>query len=391
MKPRERVLRAIERTEPDRVPIDFGGTCWSIVDSPHMPYHPYHELCKYLGIEDYAEPSSEPLMYEVNNVDERILQRFGVDIRYMYPHDLPLRYDPQGGAIVGAFGMRMKPVGYYGEADRYPMRDLNTVQEIEDYPDWPDPDHPVYMQEGLREEAVALREQFEEYAIGIDLVDICGVQFDLAGVLFGIDRWMYNLKNRPDLHHAWMNKYLRVTDKIVKNILSQVGDIVDIVVIVNDFGTQQGPFVSYDDYVKHLKPYEARQIARVKEGAPNARILMHSCGSIITVIKDRAEMGVDVQNPMNPLAKNMNAEYLKEHFGNIISFHGGGDIQRLLPFGTPEKIQKEVKRLIKIWMPTGGWIAAPSHNIQPDTPPENIVAMYDTLQEFGDGKFVLEV
>jgi len=163
------------------------------------------------------------------------------------------------------------------------------------------------------------------------------------------------------------------------------------VVIVNDFGTQQGPFVSYDDYVKHLKPYEARQIARVKEGAPNARILMHSCGSIITVIKDRAEMGVDVQNPMNPLAKNMNAEYLKEHFGNIISFHGGGDIQRLLPFGTPEKIQKEVKRLTKIWMPTGGWIAAPSHNIQPDTPPENIVAMYDTLQEFGDGKFVLEV
>ena len=102
-------------------------------------------------------------------------------------------------------------------------------------------------------------------------------------------------------------------------------------------------------------------------------------------------MAVDVQNPMNPLAKNMNAEHLKEQFGDIISFHGGIDIQRLLPFGTPEQIKMEVKRLIKIWMPTGGWIAAPSHNIQPDTSPENIVAMFETLQEFGDGEFVLSV
>ncbi len=391
MKPRERVLRAIERSGPDRVPIDFGGSCWSIVDSPHMPHHPYRELCRYLGIEDYEEPSSEPSMYEVNNVDERIKQRFGVDIRYMYPHQPPLQYDPQGGAIVGPYAMRMKPVGYYGSPDRYPMRDLNTVEEIENYPDWPDPDHPVYQQQGLREEALAFREGFNDHAIGIELGMLCGVQFDLAEVMIGLDRWMYNLKQHPDLHHAWMNRHLRVTDKIIENILTQVGDIVDIVSIANDFGTQQGPFVSHDDYVKHLKPYEAAQIARIKKWAPNVKILMHSCGSIDTVIKDRAEMAVDVQNPMNPLAKNMNAEHLKEQFGDIISFHGGIDIQRLLPFGTPAQIKKEVKRLIKIWMPTGGWIAAPSHNIQPDTSPENIVAMFETLQEFGDGGFVLSV
>ncbi len=111
----------------------------------------------------------------------------------------------------------------------------------------------------------------------------------------------------------------------------------------------------------------------------------------MSVIKDRTEIGLDVLNSMNPLAKNMTGEYLEEKSGDIISFHGGVDIQRLLPFGTPETIKKELKRLIKILMPAGGWIAAPSHNIQPDTPPENIVAMYDAIQEFGDGKFVLEV
>lgn len=391
MKPRERVLCAIERNGPDRVPIDFGGACWSIVDSPHMPHRPYCELCRYLGIEDYEEPSSEPLMYEVNNVDERIKRQFGVDIRYMYPHDLPFRYDPQGGAIVGTYGVRMKPIGYYGTPDRYPMREFSTVEEIEDYADWPDPDHPVYQQEGLREEALAFRERFEEYAIGIELGGLCGVLFDQAELMFGIDRWLFNLRHRPDLHHAWMNKYFRVTDRIVENILTQVGDIVDIVTIANDFGTQQGPYVSHDDYVKHLKPYEVRLVARIRKWAPNVKILMHSCGSIYTIIRDRAEMGVDVLNPMNPLAKNMDAEYLKEHFGDIISFHGGIDIQRLLPFGTPKEIRQEVKRLIKIWMPTGGWIAASSHNIQPDTAPENIVAMFEALQEFGDGRFVLEV
>jgi uroporphyrinogen decarboxylase len=391
MNSRERVLRGIERTQPDRVPIDFGGVCWSIVDSPFMPHHPYFELCKHLGIEDYEKPITGPLMFEVDNVDERIRQIFGVDIRYMFPHDLPLRYDPRGGAVIGTFGMRTKPVGYYGTPDVYPMRDLNTIQEIEKYPDWPDLDHPVYKQEGLREEALALRQKFEEYAIGIELGNLCGVQFDLAEMMFGIDRWLYNLKNRPDLHHAWMNKYLRTTDKIAENILRQVGDVIDIVVVYNDFGTQQGPYVSHDDYVKHLKPYEEQLIQRVKKWVPNAKILMHSCGSIYTVIKDRAEMGVDVLNPMNPLAKNMNAEYLKEHFGDIMSFHGGVDIQRLLPFGTVEKIKEELKRLIKIWMPLGGWIAAPSHNIQPDTPPENIIAMYETLQEFGDGDFITEI
>ena len=132
-------------------------------------------------------------------------------------------------------------------------------------------------------------------------------------------------------------------------------------------------------------------IGNIKKFAPGAKVIMCSCGSIVAVIKDRAEIGLDVLNSMQPFAKNMNTKNLKEQFGEIMSFHGGIDVQRILPYGTPADIRKEVKRLIKIWMPTGGWIGAASHNIQPDVPPENIVAMFDALQEFGDGKFISEV
>lgn len=139
------------------------------------------------------------------------------------------------------------------------------------------------------------------------------------------------------------------------------------------------------------KPHEAMLIGNIKKLAPGAKVIMYSCGSIVAVIKDRAEMGLYVLNSMQPFAKNMNAENLKEQFGDIMSFHGGIDVQQILPYGTPADIRKEVKRLIKTWMPTGGWIGAASHSIQPDVLPENIVAMFDALQEFGDGKFISEV
>lgn len=383
MKSRERVLAAIERKGVDRVPIDFGGGCCSIVDSPFQELRPYKRLCDYLGIKDYAEPISGPFMYEVSNIDERILQRFGVDIRYVYPNGAPLYFDPQGGAVIGVFGVRMKPTGYYGTPDRHPMRDFSSVEEIESYPYYPDHYDPVYDQTGFREKVLKLREE-TDYAIGLELATGgLGYTIDIMISLFGLDRFMFNLKKRPDLHHAFLNKHMRVTDGILQKVMDAAGDLIDVFTIFSDFGTMQGPFTSEEDYVRHIKPYEASLIDRIKRRSPGAKVMMHSCGSIVSAIPHRAEIGLDVQNPMNPLAKNMSSEYLKAQFGEIISFHGGVDIQRLLPFGTPQEITKAIRELIKIWGQAGAWIAAPSHNIQPDTPPENIVAMYDALQEFG--------
>ncbi len=377
MTSRERVLKAINHQEPDRIPIDFGASCWTIVDAPNMPEHNYLRLCKYLGIKDPEPPIRGILMNEVDNVDERILKRFGVDCRYLMAGGH--LQDVGNGVMQSDFGMRFRQLGHYNDPDKYLWRDLNTVEEIENCPLWPDPDDPIYA-EGLREKAKNLHEN-TDYAIGIEL-GVCGCIADLMTMCFGMDKWMLNMKLNPRVYYAWINKYLNVTDKIVASILTAVGDYIDLVVISNDFGTQQGLNMSHDDYCHFFKPYEARLVQRIKLYT-KAKVIEHSCGSIWSIIKDRAEIGIDVQNPIQPLAANMNAEYLKKNFGDIMCFHGGIDIQRLLPFGTPKEIREEVKRLIRIFGPGGGWIAAPSHNIEPETPPENIVAVYDTLQEFG--------
>lgn len=383
MKSRDRVIAAIEKTGVDRVPIDFGGSCCSMVDSPFQELRPYKRLCDCLGIKEYDEPISGPYMYNVCNIDERILQRFGVDIRYVHPNGAPLYFDPQGGAVIGVFGIRMKPVGFYGTPDRHPMRDFNSIEQIESYPYYPDPDDPAYEQTGFRERVLKLRTE-TDYAIGLDLgTGGVGAIIDIMISLFGMERFLYNIKRRPDLHHAFLNKHIRATDGILDKIMAAAGDLIDIFTIFSDFGTMQGPFMSEEDYIRQIKPYEAGLIGRIKRRAPAAKVMMHSCGSIVSAIPHRAEVGLDVQNPMNPLAKNMEPASLKEQFGELISFHGGIDIQRLLPFGTPREIAGAVRELVKIWGPAGGWIAAPSHNIQPDTSPENIVALYDALQEYG--------
>jgi uroporphyrinogen decarboxylase len=379
MTPRERVLKAINHEEPDRIPIDFGtACCWSIVDAPNMPEHAYLNLCKYLGIKDPVKPIRGALMNEVDNVDERVLQRFGVDTRYSMPGGHPLE-EVDNEAMRGPLGIRFKPVGHYNDPDKFPMRDFATVEEIKNYPFWPDPDDPIYT-EGLENRFKAIYEN-TDYAIGLELV-FWGVVSDAQSLLFGLDKWLMNMKLRPELYHGWMKKYFETTDKIVARVLTAVRNYIDLVVIYNDLGTQERLFMSHKDYVESFKPYEGQLIQRVKEHC-DAKVIMHSCGSTSSVIKDRAELRLDVINPIQPLAANMDAEYLKKNFGDIICFHGGIDIQRLLPFGTPKTIREEIKRLISILGPGGGWIAAPSHNIEPETPPENIVAMFDALQEFG--------
>jgi len=382
MTSRERVLKTINHEEPDRIPIDFGARCWSIVDAENMPEHNYLRLCEYLGIKDPEPPMRGALMNEVDNIDERVLKRFGVDCRYLRPGGHLKKVEP--GIRQGDFGLRFRQLGHYGDPDKYLWRELNTVEEIENCPLWPDPDDPIYAQsvypEGLRKRAKYLHEN-TDYAIGMEL-NFFGVLADNMTMLFGLDKWLLNMKLNPKVYYAFVNKYLSVTDKIVASILTAVGDYIDLVVIYNDFGSQQALIMSYDDYCKFFRPYEARLVQRIKLYT-KAKVIEHSCGSVWSIIKDRAEMGVDVLNPCQPLAANMSAEYLKKNFGDIMCFHGGIDIQRLLPFGTPKEIREEVKRLIRIFGPGGGWIAAPSHNIEPETPPENIVAMFDALQEFG--------
>ncbi len=140
--------------------------------------------------------------------------------------------------------------------------------------------------------------------------------------------------------------------------------------------------MSLQQWTEFFRPDFARVIKRIRKHT-KATIFMHNDGSIVQYLDDLAEVGVGIINPIQPLASKMNPEYLKENFGSKLCFHGGIDVQRLLPSGTVQEVRREVERTISILAP--GYILAPSHLIGPDVPPENIVAMYDTAREFHVG------
>ena len=192
------------------------------------------------------------------------------------------------------------------------------------------------------------------------------------------------MKLDPKFYHQLSGKLLEIGTAVHEQFFSGIGQYLDGVNIHDDLGTQTGLFMSHDDYVQFIKPYTAEIIKTIRKYIrPEAKIILHSCGSVYDAIPDLIEIGVDVLNPVQPLARNMEPWRLKKEFGKDIAFLGGFDIQRLLPRGTVEQIREGAKKLIEEYASGGGFIFATSHNIEPDTPPENIVAAFDAAYEYG--------
>ena len=166
-----------------------------------------------------------------------------------------------------------------------------------------------------------------------------------------------------------------------------VGDKIDTILVGDtDIGTQKGELFSPDIFRELYKPYFKQMNDWVHENT-NWKTFYHSCGSIANLLDDFVEMGVDIINPVQCSAKNMGAEQLKKHYGEKLTFWGGGiNTQWTLPFGTVEDVKKEVIDRLQIFSKGGGYIFSTIHNIQANTPPENIVAMFEAYKEFNESK-----
>ena len=174
----------------------------------------------------------------------------------------------------------------------------------------------------------------------------------------------------------------------VRRIYSGVGKYVDAAVVYDDLGFQTGPLMSLADYREFYKPYQAETIHHIRKYLrPEAKIILTSSGSIFQFIPDLIEIGVNILSPLQPLARNMEPWRLKKEYGGDVSFLGGFDIQRLLPFGTAEDIREGVKLLLSEYAKGGGYIFSASYIMQYNTPPENIVAMFDAAHEYGNYPF----
>ena len=175
---------------------------------------------------------------------------------------------------------------------------------------------------------------------------------------------------------------LDINIRTVENLLSEVGKEVDIVKIADDLGTQRGLQVSPDFFRKSIKPRFEKYFNVIRQFSPDLKILFHSCGSIEPILGDLIDIGVDIINPVQVSAENMDSAYLKEKYGDHLAFWGAIDTQHVLPNGSPEEVRREVEHRIRDLGKDGGYILGAVHNIQPGVPPKNIVTMYKHAKMF---------
>jgi uroporphyrinogen decarboxylase len=369
MKSRDRVLRAFNFKETDRIPIDFGGTVITSLD-----YYAHKNLKKFLGIKDNNDPIIDYTMGTVQPC-EQIKLMFDSDFRrvalnFGTPNIINNMYED-------GFGMKLKkaePHEYY-DVVYHPLEDAN-IEDL-DKMKLPDPNNPE-LYYGLKDKAKDLYEN-TDYAIVAD----CGVPgfYETSQKLRGYENLACDLMLDANFLTTLYDKLFELQKVFFKNYLDEVGKYVQVICYADDLGMQDRLQMSPDTYRKILKPYHKKIFKFIHEIA-DVKILLHCCGSIYPVINDLIDAGVDILNPVQTRANDMDLGKLKENFHNRIIFWGGIDEQYLLPHGSKEEIESEVKRAIRIMGKGGGYVLAPSHNIQEDTPPENIIVMYETANKY---------
>lgn len=381
MDSRDRLLAALKHQEPDRIPFDIGGTVTSGIHRIA-----YENLLNYLGVEKREVKICEYLQ-QLAVVDEDVLTRLGVDVRPLYSN-MPQRFIPEffvegdSEKFYDMFRIKWrKPIGHglYFDMEEHPFADFTTVKEVEDF-EFPDPLEAVRY-EGVGERAKAIK---ANTGAGITLAGIYAGIVETACWLRGMENFMVDVAADRKMAEAILDKIVEFKARYWDKALKLFGDQVDVVIEADDLGTQSSLLFSPQQYREVIKPRHKYLFDTIKKAKPDVFIFVHSCGSIVSLLPDFIEVGVDAINPVQVTAKDMDTRVLKKEFGKDLTFWGGGiDSTNILNKGTTQQVKDEVKRRIEDLAPGGGFVFAAVHNIQPDVPPQNIIAMVEALREYG--------
>jgi uroporphyrinogen decarboxylase len=371
MTSRERLLTALRHEEPDRVPIDWGGGTTGIEAEA------YDRLKQLLGFEG----PTKTFVRDHVEIDEAILQRFGIDTRYVRmgaPRAYRFELAPDN-SYVDIWGTRWRkpPSSLYYDMVEFPIKDA-TLDDLKRYR-WPDP-HDPGRTDGLRERARRLAEETDRAVV----LDVAGFGvFEQGWALRGFENFLADLIAEAAFAEALIQGVADYQMALYERVLAEVGPYVDVVMVAEDLGTQSGPMVLPEIYRRMIKPAQKRVWNFIKSRT-TAKLFLHSCGAVRAFIPDLVEIGVDILNPVQVAAKGMDPKALKAEFGRDLTFWGGGcDTQKVLTFGTPDQVEAEVRRRIAELAPGGGFVFNQIHNVQPQVPAENIVRMLDTVLEYG--------
>lgn len=372
---RERVLLALNHQEPDRVPIVFGAD-----GSTAMLVPAYENLKQHLGIATETRLFDRAFQYA--RIDEELMVRFGSDIRTLVgpASSRCASVDGPNDTFTDCWGITwQRPQGgYYYDMVSQPLKDARTPEDIEGYP-WPNPEMMLDLSD-LAEHASRLRRESSHAILGIH--EGPSSLFEASWYLRGLSEFMMDLAGNPEMAHALMRHMTDVAKATTALFLKEVGQYIDIYRVGDDLGIQDGTLISPGMFREVVKPYLAEYYAMI-HNMTDARLMLHCCGSVSSIMEDLIEIGVDILNPVQVSAKDMDPGELKARFGDRLCFCGGIDTQQVLPRGTQEEVQEEVQRLIQELAPGGGYLLAAVHAIQPDVPPENVCTMFETALAHG--------
>ncbi len=370
MRSRERVVMALRHQEADRVPMALWGSYYTPQDQTYF---------KMLQCMDLGLPLPPFRRFKTRNsnyYDDRILDRLGTDIRYVW-----VGFTDLGGArpdtMVDAWGVQWKRLGPNVSSVGHPLADA-TIEDIEEYP-WPDPERYVSIPE--LKERLAMLKRNGSYAIAARAVNSYG-PFEQASALRGRAQFLMDLVLEPELAQLLIDKVTDVLVRLTEIYLDAVGKDIDIMEIPgDDYGGTDNLMFSPGIFDRMLKPALERIIRPIKQYRRDIVVAFHSDGAITQLLGSFIELGIDLFHPLEPLpATDMPA--IKAQFGEQLSFMGAVDIKEAMP-GSISDVEAEVKRRIDILAPKGGYILAPANHLQTDVPPQNIVALYDFGRKYG--------
>jgi len=358
--------------------LDFGGTNCSTI---HRTAH--KNLMNLLGFNEFEEEVYD-IVQQVVRPDVRLLEMFGSDTYLLLPNfgssfELQITQDKQYSYFTDEWGARyrMPHKGFFYDFFKNPLAEASH-NDLKKYK-FPDP----YDKGRVRNLNSAARKAFEQSDYAIIMSDGIWGMMQHSALLLGFQRFYEAIAGDIKFILTLMDRLLEYEYGYWDAVMREVKNYIQIVHISDDLGGQHGPNINPEAYRKFIKPYHKKLINYIKKLA-DIKILFHSCGSVYEFIPDFIEIGVDILNPVQVSAANMNSEKLKKEFGNDITFWGGGvDTQHVLPLGTPEEVREEVRRRILDFAAGGGFVFAAVHNIQANVPAVNLKAMFDTLNEFG--------
>ncbi len=363
MTRRECFQATLEHRRPDRLVLDLAGCPLSGFEGKS-----HQRLMDLLG---YAP---DPGMLGPNGVDERILAYLDIDTRGVGGFPTPrksLARQVSPTVVIDEWGIERTWTGLYWDITRSPLAGAD-VDDLERYP-WPEPESiDIREVEAMRDRARTLFEE-TDYVLCASH-PVLGI-LELGCWICGFEDFLYRTLADEAFVHRFFDIILGYQKKVIDLYYGLLGPYCHYTSSGDDFATQANSFVSPETFDDLVKPYFRERIAYTKKYT-KAAYLHHSCGQVFHLVPSLVDCGVEILNPIQPVSPLMSAESLKSHYGRDVCFHGGIDTQTVLPFGTPDDVAQEVRRVVGLMAEDGGYILAAAHNIQEDVPPENVVAMF---------------